>query len=379
MAFDTGDWSRLAVDGSLRALAAAASVGLVVLRVIPTRYVALRHSVCPAALFAMLPTLSRATRVATTMACVLAVATSVACRQQIPAAPLREDAELSKRLAAQDARVKKFDAARDMTQEQADLLEERLAANPADFDARSQLVNYYRTSSTVAWDKKVPGLRRHALWLIEHHPEHEIEPPPLSPDFDPEGFAAAKKLWEAHLARPDASPYLISQAASFFAPHDKPYAEQLIRRGMAIDPESAALKARMPAYAAGYEWPARLASLYAAAIRGSESAFGTHNDVRTHRDRLKSAYAMQVRGTLDTTTDTRLLAGVGGILARPTSLTRDSAMNQQLAETRALGIRYLERALELDPTLDRVKATLGRLNLPDGPATDADRPGPPRP
>ena len=139
-----------------------------------------------------------------------------------------------------------------MTQEQADALEQRIALNPEDFDARGQLVTYYRTSSKVAWDKKVPGLRRHALWLIEHHPDHDVQAPALSPQFDPEGFAAAKKLWQAHLARPDVSPFLVYRAASFFAPHDKPYAEQLILRGMAMDPDSAALKARMPPDVGGY-------------------------------------------------------------------------------------------------------------------------------
>jgi hypothetical protein len=316
---------------------------------------------------------SRGKKIAAGMGCVLALATVIACRQQISATPLREDPELTRRIAGQIERTKRFEAARDMTQEQADALEQRVALNPEDFDARGQLVTYYRTSSKVAWDKKVPGLRRHALWLIEHHSEHELEAPALSPEFDPEGFAAAKKLWEAHLARPDVSPYLVAQAASFFAPHDKPYAEQLIRRGMAMDPDSRALETRIPPYVGGYEWPAQLASLYAAALRGSESAFGTYNDVRTHLDRLNSPYAMQVRRTLETTTDARLLAGVGGILARPTSSTRDPAMKQALEQMRALGVRYLERALELDPSLESAKATLVRLNLPDGPATDAER------
>ena len=238
---------------------------------------------------------SRGKKIAAGIGCVLAIATVIACRQQISATPLREDPELAKRLADQDERTKRFEAARDMTQEQADALEQRIALNPEDFDARGQLVTYYRTSSKVAWDKKVPGLRRHALWLIEHHPEHEVQAPALSPQFDPEGFAAAKKLWEAHLARPDVSPFLVYRAASFFAPHDKPYAEQLILRGMAMDPDSAALKARMPPDVGGYEWPMQLSSLYAAALRGSESAWGTYNDLRTHLDKVNSPYAMQVR------------------------------------------------------------------------------------
>ena len=139
-------------------------------------------------------------KIAASIGCVLAIATVIACRQEISAAPLREDPELAKRLADQAERTKRFEAARDMTEEQAAASERRIDLNPEDFKARGQLVTYYRTSSNVPWDKKVPGLRRHALWLIEHHPEHEVEAPPLSPGFDPEGFAAAKKLWEAQLA-----------------------------------------------------------------------------------------------------------------------------------------------------------------------------------
>ena len=47
-------------------------------------------------------------------------------------------------------------------------------------------------------------------------------------------------------------------------------------------------------------------------------------------------------------------------------------MKQALEQVRALGVRYLERALELDPTLEIAKATLVRIRLPEQ-ATDADR------
>ncbi|HKE84732.1 MAG TPA: M56 family metallopeptidase, partial [Vicinamibacterales bacterium] len=287
---------------------------------------------------------SRVKKVGAWIGCVLAIATVIACRQQISATPLREDPELAKRLVNQEEERKRFEAARDMTQEQADVLEQRIDANPEDFEARRQLVTYYRTSSKVAWDKKVPGLRRHALWLIEHHPEHDVQAPALSPQFDPEGFAAAKKLWESHLARPDVSPFLVFRAASFFAPHDKPYAEQLILRGMTMDPDSAALKARMPPDVGGYQWPVQLSSLYAAALRGSESAWGTYNDLRTHLDKVNAPYAKQVRDKLEATTDAQLLARVGGILTRPNQSTKDPALKQALDDVRALGVRYLERA-----------------------------------
>ncbi|HEX6315367.1 MAG TPA: M56 family metallopeptidase, partial [Gemmatimonadaceae bacterium] len=235
---------------------------------------------------------SRARKVVT-VACVGSAIVVAACRQQSSPTPLREDPELAKRLTAGPANTKRFEAARDMTQEQADALEQRIATNPEDFETRQQLVTYYATSSKVAWDRKVPGLRRHALWLIEHHPDHDVGAPALSPDYDPAGFAAAKTLWEAHLARPDASPFLVYRAASFFAPHDKPYAEQLIRRGMAMDPDSAALTARFGSGYGGYEWPIQLSSLYASALRGSHSVWGTYNDLRTRADKLDLPYAME--------------------------------------------------------------------------------------
>jgi hypothetical protein len=314
---------------------------------------------------------SRRKTIAAAVACTLVIATAAACRPQGSSAPLRQDPELAARLTAQNERTARFEAARDMTQEQADLLEQRLAVNPDDFEARRQLVTYYSTSSNVAWDKKVPGLRRHALWLIEHHPEHEIQAPPLSPRYDAEGFAAAKLLWNTHLARRDASPYLVYRSASFFAPHDKPYAEQLIRRGLAMDPDSSALKARMPPDVGGYEWRQQLASLYAAALRGSERTAGTYNDIRTHLDQIHSAYAEEVRSRLEATTDAQLLARVGGLLSRSRS-TGDAALQQALGEIRALGIRYLERALEIDPTLTSAKAILVRIRMPEQ-VSDVDR------
>ena len=317
-------------------------------------------------------TASRRKKMAAGIGCVLAIATVVACRQQVSPTPLREDPELAKRLAAGPAQTKQFEAARDMTQEQADALEQRIAANPEDFDTRWQLVTYYRASTKVAWDKKVPGLRRHALWLIEHHPEHDFIAPSLSPLFDPDGFAAAKTLWGAHLGKPDISPFLVYRAANFFAPHDKPYAEQLILRGLAMDPASAAVKARLGPGFGGFEWPALLASVYGAALRGSERTSGTYNDLRTHVDKVNSQFAMEVRRKLEATTDAMLLARVGSSLTRANPSDRDPAAKQTLEQIRALGIGYLERALELDPTLTSAKATLVRIRLRER-ATEADR------
>jgi hypothetical protein len=87
---------------------------------------------------------------------------------------------------------------------------------------------------------------------------------------------------------------------------------------------------------------------------------------------VNSPYAQQVKGKLEATTDAQLLARVGGILTRPHQLIKDPALKQALDEVRALGVRYLERALELDPNLEIAKATLVRIRLPEQ-ATEADR------
>lgn len=303
---------------------------------------------------------SRGRKIAAAIGCTAALALAIACRQQIAAAPLREDPVLARRLADQNERTQRFTAARDMTQDEADALEQRLALDPEDFDARRQLVTYYRTSASVSWDRKRSGLRRHALWLIEHAPEHDVAAPPLSPAFDPEGFAEATRLWEAHLAAGDVSPFLVYRAAAFFAPHDPPRAERLILRGLAIDPDSARLGARMPSNAGGYGWPTQLAALYAAALRGSDG------------DVEHSPYATRVRRTLEETTDATLLARVGSLLTGRRSSSPDPVVDRALEEVRALGVRYLTRSLELDPGLESAKAALARMRLPLR-ATDADR------
>ena len=320
---------------------------------------------------------SRARAAATLIWCAAAITLIVACRQDPSVPPLREDPELTKRLAQQDDSIRKSEAARDMTQAQADDLEKQLETNPMDFDARRQLVIYYSQSSTVAWDKKVPGLRRHALWLIEHHPEHDVRPPSLSPQYDPEGFAAAKKLWQAHLAKPDASPYRVYRAASFLLPHDKPYAEELILRGMKMDPDSTAIAARVPPSAGGFKWQETLAFLYASALQGSETVWGTYNDFRTHLEWLNTPYAMEVRRKLDASTDAILLTRVGQLLSqvRPGNAAqlKDENFQKAVAMIRDMGVRYLERAVELDPNLESAKRSLFRASYREEDSNDAER------
>jgi tetratricopeptide (TPR) repeat protein len=292
---------------------------------------------------------SRARVVVTTVVCTIALASAVACRKEPP--PLQADPELAKQYEEQAERTAEFRAAINMTLDQVDALEARVAADPIDWEAREQLVTYYNAAKDVPWERKVPGLRRHALWLIEHHPEHEVAAPPLSPEYDPDGFAQAVRLWDAHLHEPDASPHLVWRAARFFAPYDKPRAEQLLLRGMAMDPKSEALRPHMDARLGLYEWHNQLGSLYARAILGSVDHFPTR---RFDPNGAVSSYARDVRQKLTKSTDARLLARVGSeiVMARH--------KGEPVAAIRALGRDYLQRALAIDPTRESARTMLTR-------------------
>lgn len=278
-------------------------------------------------------------RVTTALACTAVLVIAIACRQQVAATPLREDPEVAKQLAEQKTRTERFQAAINLSLPEVDALEARIEKDAEDWDAREQLVTYYSAGTKVPWERKVPGLRRHALWLTQHHPEGRIAPPALSPQFDPDGFVEAKRLWERHLVDPNASPYLIYRAAQFFWPYDKPTTERLILRGQSIDPDAAALKTRRPANSGGYEWHAQLADLYGAALLGTTTPWTRTYDAT----RAAAPFAEEVRRKLETSTDARLLARVAAHIA-------DARVDgKPVTEIVALGRRYMDRALELDP------------------------------
>jgi hypothetical protein len=163
-------------------------------------------------------------------------------------------------------------------------------------------------------------------------------------------------LWDAHLRGPAATPYLVYRAARFFLPYDKPRAEQLILRGMEIDPQSEALRSRMPPDVGGYSWPAQLAQLYAAALAGAR---GISID-ESSADLARSPFAQEVRRKLDASRDANLLASVGSQLVTLSRYRRSPA--EDLA---ALGRSYVQRAAELAPASDTVRRIVDNLDARD--------------
>ena len=72
---------------------------------------------------------------------------------------------------------------------------------------------FYQQSGqkVFGWNEMIARRRPHILWLIEHHPDHEMDVWQVSADADPVGYAEAKKRWLAQTAKPDASVRVLQQ------------------------------------------------------------------------------------------------------------------------------------------------------------------------
>ncbi len=80
-------------------------------------------------------------------------------------------------------------------------LEQQLAANPDDFPARLKLMAYYQRADRSGRQEDRAKRVRHALWLIEHHPESELLHSYVSRfspgELTPAEYRRAAALWDA--------------------------------------------------------------------------------------------------------------------------------------------------------------------------------------
>jgi len=220
---------------------------------------------------------------------------------------------------------------------QAEDVERHLDEQPDDQVARQKLLTFYFTNGTRFYDPEivVKARRKHILWLIAHHPEDPLLAEPrsvLSPSgpeqiADAEGYAVAKKLWLAAVAKPDVPVQELANAAELLSAADKPLAEKLLLQGQARDPQS--------------KWPRRLGRLYAEALAGADAA-----------------YAKLARQKLEESQDPELLATAGHFV-----------FTSNLPDGQVLGKAYVERALQLDPQSVPAHAARARMHQPaDGSA-----------
>jgi hypothetical protein len=144
---------------------------------------------------------------------------------------------------------------RKLSAAEAESLEQRLAANPSDLEARFILIGYYTTSREPVFKRK---RAEQTFWVIENIPD--------SPQVDhligvllnqhDEGFDKARKLWLKQLELHPGNTAVLSNAANFFLLSDKALAEKLLKAGAAAEPNEP-------------RWHSRLGHLYMIQFNGA--------------------------------------------------------------------------------------------------------------
>ena len=314
---------------------------------------------------------SRTRKVVVAFGCAAAIFVAVACHQQAaPPAPLQQDAEVAKRLAQQKADSEFWTAARGMNAQQVADLEASLKKNPEDLVTLKKLLLFYTPvgvpvpgekgkwapiCAQVLGEKECIAARRpHILWLIEHHPESDLNelaniyPTAIDPLPDPVGYAEAKKLWLAQISWPDVSVPVLKNAAYFFFTADKPLAEKMMLRAQALDPKG--------------HWSAALGRLYAFTLVGSnDQRLG--NVVRSvSLADAHGPYAQGIRKKLADSTDADMLYAAGQYLTHDRGLYEEHKIDFDAV---ALGKSYLERALQLNPQLVYARSVLVQQRIAD--------------
>ena len=275
-------------------------------------------------------------RVAVAVGCAAVLLPAIACHQQIAAESLRPDPEVQKQIDDNNARTERHRAAVAMTSAEAAALEQALATNPDNVEAREKLIIFYDQAGKATWEEKLAGIRKHSLWRIAHLPETDLWIPNISKRHDPEGYAQAKQLWLEQTSRPGVTPKTLARAAAFLSASDTPAAEELLIRAQRMEPAG--------------PWSDRLGELYARAIVGAADPRSGATDAAE----AKSLFAVEARRKLEATSEPKLLVAAGYMLMRYSRSA--TAVNAD-----DLGRRCLERAATLDPQNARARGALVEL------------------
>jgi hypothetical protein len=300
----------------------------------------------------LLREMSRVRKVVVAVASVAAIFVAVACHQAAPqgqtVTPLKEDPQVTAKLAQDQAARAYYGEVAAMTADQVKALEAALAGNPEDMAARKKLVAFYSWDRRpgVGWNEMIAGRRKQALWLIAHHPEDTLarDASPSS-EHDPSGHAEARNLWLAYLKRTDVSAHGLRNAAAFLGGSDSQAAEQALLRGERLDPKGDSWIIGNVFY--GGSWSNELGRLYAEVILGVVAPNQRFSSSAFSAEAAHSTYAREVRKKLEETKDVRILSSAAAELQSWVRFTRAGAALDFDADD--LARLYLERAVALDP------------------------------
>src|ERR1035438_9721575 len=138
-----------------------------------------------------------------------------------------------------------------LSAEDAQQLEETLKHKPEDLSIRARLLGYYSSRHLRSeWNDGIA--EREVLWLIDHPREARLAALPYA-QFDPNSNASAYQdgatLWKKEVSIHTNEAPVLRNAANYFLLHDRPIAEDLLKKGAALEPQNP-------------EWPSALAHLY---------------------------------------------------------------------------------------------------------------------
>lgn len=288
---------------------------------------------------------SRTRKVLIAVSCALAILLVAACRRKSVVAPLQDDPKIVADRAAIEARQAFYQVSVSLRLDQVAEMEAALKQNPDDLESHRKLILFYMSSGQGKLGElpAIAARRPHILWMIEHHPEDELEawaagqisPTALDPLPDPTGYSQAKKAWLEQTKRPGVSARVLGNAASFLRLTDKPLAEQLLLRAQSLDP--------------GGPWAGQLGRLYYEAIVGSNARQPLGVIRAVSMIEAHGAYADSVRRKLAASDDARLLYFVGQSLV--IGGLDHYRMHRIDFDPLPLGKSYLERAIQIDPKL----------------------------
>jgi tetratricopeptide (TPR) repeat protein len=203
---------------------------------------------------------------------------------------------------------------------EADELEQRLAQNPHDLNARSRLLGYYFYQWMTVGEENAKAARaRHVHWLISNHPESSavaiyeaIIDPRGHQLADEAAYNKTRDLWTAAAAaRPD-SAAVQGNMAKFFQLNDKDLAEKALHKAIALEPNN-------------NEWQWRLGYLYALGILGVDGLAFNGQPTSVDPQARNSPFAVKARKALDSAGHPLLLAVAGNTLYRYGSMLAPTA------------------------------------------------------
>ncbi len=130
-------------------------------------------------------------------------------------------------------------------------LERSLQSDPENLPARSELILYYAGSGQTDWGAAEADRRRfrHALWVVEHHPEWGLAGAPEAIPSPGEAafYAPMRAAWERQIAAHPHDAGVLLNAGRFFENTGFSNAESLLRMAVAADPRLEAAREELGA------------------------------------------------------------------------------------------------------------------------------------